>query len=128
MPRTKLGALVLCVVAGIALSGCAWLLPERPIAVGCELQQGNGPRDQGSDPPGIPLGGIAGLTPIQADAAVRAAGHVAVFRLDSMTCVCVPPAGYGPVTEGWWASNGVLWLDLEDVVPQGNKLLNNTGC
>ena len=115
-------------VAGVALSGCAWLLPERPIAIGCELQQGNGPRDQGFDPPGIPLEGTAGLAPIQADAAVTAAGHVAVFRLDSMTCVCVPPAGYGPITEGWWASNGVLWLDLEKVVPQGNKLLNNTGC
>ena len=33
MPRTKLGALVLYVVAGIALSGCAWLLPE-PRTVG----------------------------------------------------------------------------------------------
>ncbi len=122
-------AFVLSLFVGLGVGACApWLQGERPVAIGCELQQGAGPRDQGGDPPGIPLDGISGLTPSHADLAVTAHGHVAVYRLDSMTCVCVPPAGYGPVTEGWWASNGVLWLDLQDVEPQGNRIQNNTGC
>ncbi|MDP9227068.1 MAG: hypothetical protein M3P18_25125, partial [Actinomycetota bacterium] len=68
---------------------------------------GNGPREQGDDPPGIPLDGIAGLTPSQAFAAATAQGHVVVFNL-SDGCVCVPPTGYGPVAEGWWGWRGQL--------------------
>jgi hypothetical protein len=98
------------------------------VASGCANRVGNGPRDQGNDPPGIPLDGIAGLTPSQAVAAAAAKGHVVVFRLNSMACVCVPPTGYGPVAEGWWGARGQLYVDLADVTPQGQQFADGTGC
>lgn len=95
---------------------------------GCANKQGAGPRTDGSDPPGIPLGGIAGLTPAQAVAAAAAQGHVVVFRQNHMSCVCIAPTGYGQVAEGWWGSNGQLYLDLDDVEPQGQPLPDGAGC
>jgi hypothetical protein len=120
-------SILLAGVLLLAAAGCSFETAG-PYALGCELQQGNGPRNEGADPPGIPLPGIEGLTPGEADVAAAKLGHLVVFRLDNMTCVCIPPAGYGPVTEGWWGSNGVLWLDLQDVQPQGNRTQNGTGC
>ena len=125
--RTRLGVIgVVCLV--LSASGCGALGDRQLVGIGCELRQGAGPRNIGDDPPGIPLAGIEGLTPPEAAAAAAALGHIVVFRLDSMHCVCVPPLGYGPITQGWWSSNGVLYLDLQDVQPQGNKVLDGTGC
>jgi hypothetical protein len=98
------------------------------VGSGCANRWGNGPREQGDDPPGIPLDGIAGLTPSQAFAAAAAQGQVVVFRLSSEACVCVPPTGYGPVAEGWWGWRGQLYVDLADVTPQGQLFPDGTGC
>ncbi len=126
---TRLALIGVACLALLSLSACA-ALGEMPqlVGVGCENRQGAGPRNVGDDPPGIPLAGIEGLTPAEATAAAGARGHIVVFRLDSMHCVCVPPLGYGPVAEGWWGSNGQLYVDLQDVRPQGNILLDGTGC
>ena len=79
-------------------------------------------------PAGIPLDGITGLTPAEAMTSAAARGYVVVFRQDSMSCVCVPPPGFGAVTEGWWGSRGQLYLDLDGVEPQGEKLPDGAGC
>ncbi len=94
---------------------------------GCANRVGAGPQGA-DDPAGIPLDGIAGLSPSQAAAAAAALGHVVVFRLNHLACVCVPPTGYGPISEGWWGSRGQLYLDLGDVTPQGEVLPDGTGC
>jgi hypothetical protein len=114
-------------VLALAVGGCS-MVPNMDRTSGCNNRAGNGPRDQGEDPEGIPLAGIEGLTPMAAAAAASGMGHVVVFRLDSMDCVCVPPAGYGPVAEGWWGSRGQLFIDLQYVEPQGQRLANGTGC
>lgn len=114
-------------ILALALGGCS-LVPSMDHASGCANRAGNGPRDQGEDPPGIPLAGIVGLTPAAAAVAADRMGHVVVFRLDSMTCVCVPPAAFGPVAEGWWGSRGQLYIDLEGVTPKGQRLADGTGC
>jgi hypothetical protein len=111
----------------IALAGCSAVPNMDAIGSGCANRAGAGPRDT-ADPPGIPLDGIAGLTPAQAAAAAAAMGHVVVFRLNHTACVCIPPLGYGPITEGWWGSNGQLYLDLDGVTPQGQSLPDDTGC
>jgi hypothetical protein len=51
-----------------------------------------------------------------------------VFRLNSMACACVPPPGYGPVTDGWWGSRGQLYVDLGGVQPRGQQLADGEGC
>lgn len=110
------------------LAGCSAVPNMDGTGSGCNNTAGNGPRDAAEDPPGIPLEGIAGLTPEGAVAAAAAKGQVVVFREDSMACVCVAPKGYGPVAEGWWASRGQLYLDLDGVSPQGERLPDGTGC
>jgi hypothetical protein len=112
----------------LALSACSLVPNMDATGSGCSNRQGNGPRDDGSDPPGIPLGGIAGLRPAEAIAAAAAMGHVVVFRENHLACVCIPPPGYGPVTDGWWGSRGQLYLELENVTPQGPALPDGTGC
>ncbi len=111
----------------LLVSACSAVPNMDEIGSGCSNKQGAGPRTA-DDPPGIPLPGIAGLDPVEAAAAAAAVGHVVVFRLNSMACVCVPPAGYGPVAEGWWGSNGQLYLDLQGVTPQGPLLPDDAGC
>jgi hypothetical protein len=114
-----------------SLTGCSLttLVPNvDSTGSGCANRSGAGPRDQGLDETGIPVDGIAGLTPPEAVAAAGSRGHVVVFRLDHLNCVCIPPTGYGPVEDGWWGSRGQLYLDLEDVEPQGIKLPDGAGC
>jgi hypothetical protein len=111
-----------------AVAGCSLVPNMDETGSGCANRQGPGPRDQGEDPPGIPLSGIAGLTPVEAAAAAAAQGHTTVFRLHSMACVCIPPTGYGPVSDGWWGARGQLYIDLEGVQPQGEALPDDAGC
>lgn len=122
--ETKAAACILL----LALSGCSMVPNMDATGSGCANRSGSGPRNQGEDPPGIPLDGIAGLTPSQAYVAAAAKGHVVVFRLSSIACVCVPPSGYGPVAEGWWGSRGQLYIDLADVQPQGQQIPDGAGC
>lgn len=111
-----------------ALAGCSAVPNMDDTGSGCANRSGDGPRDEADDPAGVPLEGIAGLTPEQASLAAAAKGHVVVFRLNSMACVCAPPTGYGPVAEGWWGSRGQLYVDLQDVRPQGQQLADGEGC
>lgn len=112
----------------LVLSGCSAIPNMDSTGSGCANRSGSGPRDQGEDPTGIPLAGISGLIPVDAVAAAEKTGNVVVFRLNSMACVCTPPPGYGPVREGWWASRGQLYVDLQDVIPQGPPLADGTDC
>lgn len=112
----------------LVLAGCSAVPNMDATGSGCANRQGHGPRDEGGDPPGIPLDGIAGLTPAEAVAAAAAIGHVVVFRQDHLSCVCIPPPGYGPVTDGWWGSRGQLYLELDNVTPQGQRLPDGSGC
>ena len=115
------------VMLTVLLAGCSMVPNMDDVGSGCANRVGAGPRDA-DDPEGIPLAGIAGLSPSQAAAAAAAMGHVVVFRLNSSACVCVPPTGYGPITEGWWGGRGQLYLDLGSVTPQGDVLPDGTGC
>jgi hypothetical protein len=115
-------------VSMLVLSACSAVPNMDETGSGCANKHGAGPRNEGEDPPGIPLGGIAGLRPAEAVAAAAAAGHVVVFRENHLACVCIPPTGYGPINEGWWGSNGQLYLDLGDVEPQGQALPDGAGC
>jgi hypothetical protein len=127
-PRTLLVPLLLFTVGGCGGLPNIDAVPNMDATgSGCANRSGDGPRG-GDDPEGIPLEGIAGLTPEQASMAAAAKGHVAVFRLNSMACVCVPPTGYGPVAEGWWGSRGQLYIDLGDVRPRGQQLADGQGC
>jgi hypothetical protein len=94
----------------------------------CANRVGAGPRDVGVDEPGIPLDGVAGLPPVEAMNAAMTQGHVVVFHLDHTSCVCIPPPGYGPVTEGWWGTNGQLYLELGGAEPRGQMFPDGTGC
>lgn len=123
VPR-RVVALAAC--ASLVL-GCSAVPNMDEHGSGCANKNGPGPRT-GEDPPGIPLAGIAGLTPVQAAAAAARAGHVVVFRQDGDSCVCVPPTGYGRVEEGWWGSRGQLYVDLANVEPQGDALPDGAGC
>lgn len=118
----------LIVLVAVLAGGCSAVPNMDSTGSGCSNQVGNGPRDEAGDPAGIPLAGIAGLPPEAVVAAANAAGHVVVFRQDHLHCACVPPAGYGPVSEGWWGSNGQLYVELEGVVPEGVLLADGTGC
>jgi hypothetical protein len=118
-------AIVLSMLVG---SACSAVPSMDEAGSGCANRRGAGPRDQGIDPPGIPLAGIAGLRPPEAAVAAAAAGHVVVFRENHLACVCMPPTGYGPVTDGWWGSNGQLYLELDNVTPQGQPLPDGAGC
>jgi hypothetical protein len=124
----KIAVRGLVVAAIVVLSACSAVPNMDDTGSGCANRHGAGPRDQGSDPEGIPLGGIAGLRPAEAVAAAAAAGHVVVFRESSTACVCIPPTGYGAINEGWWGSNGQLYLDLGNVEPQGQALPDGAGC
>ena len=110
------------------LSACSAVPNMDETGSGCANRAGAGPRDDGSDPGGIPLDGIAGLTPVQAAAAAAVLGHVVVFRLNSDACVCIPPLGFGAVSEGFWGSRGQLYIDLGNVEPQGQELPDGAGC
>ena len=123
----KAVVLIIAIAAAVAV-GCDAVPNMDDTGSGCANRSGAGPRNQGGDPEGIPLPGIAGKTPAEAVAAAAAQGHVVVFRQDHLSCVCVPPTGYGPVSEGWWGSRGQLYVDLGDVEPQGQKLPDGTGC
>lgn len=112
----------------LLLAGCSAVPNMDTTGSGCANRSGNGPRDEGGDPPGIPLDGLAGLTPAAAVVAATGMGHVVVFRQDHLSCVCIPPPGYGPVTDGWWGSRGQLYLELDNVTPQGQRLPDGTGC
>jgi hypothetical protein len=124
----KVGIRAAIVASVVLVSACSAVPNMDETGSGCANRSGAGPRNLGEDPPGIPLPGIADLTPGEAVAAAAAIGHVVVFRLNSMACVCIPPAGYGPVADGWWGSNGQLYLDLADVTPQGQPLPDGAGC
>jgi hypothetical protein len=117
----------LLIVLAVLLAGCSMVPNMDDVGSGCANRAGAGPHDA-DDPEGIPLAGISGLSPSQAAAAAAAMGHVVVFRLNHLACVCVPPTGYGPVVEGWWGSRGQLYLDLGNVTPQGDVLPDGTGC
>ena len=115
------------IVLSVLLVGCSMVPNMDETGSGCANRVGAGPQGA-DDPAGIPLDGIAGLSPSQAAAAAATKGHVVVFRLNHLACVCVPPTGYGPITEGWWGSRGQLYLNLEGVTPQGEVLPDGTGC
>lgn len=116
------------IAASIILASACSAVPNMDsTGSGCANRHGAGPRGA-DDPEGIPLPGIAGLNPSEAAAAAAAIGHVVVFRLNHMACVCIPPVGYGPITEGWWGGNGQLYLDLGSVTPQGQPLPDGAGC
>ena len=123
-----LGRVVAVALLASALTGCRAFPNMDATGSGCANRHGAGPQDASDDPEGIPLDGIAGLRPVEAAAAGAALGHVVVFRLDSTACVCLPPTGYGPVAEGWWGSNGQLYLDLQNVTPAGQRLPDGAGC
>ena len=120
-------ASMLVLAASIA-AGCSAVPNMDATGSGCANRGGAGPRDHGDDPPGIPLPGIVGLTPAEAVAAAASVGHVVVFRQNHLACVCIPPAGYGPITDGWWGSRGQLYLELDNVTPQGQPLPDGAGC
>jgi hypothetical protein len=126
MRRLGYAGMMAMLVAAIA--GCDSIPNMDETGSGCANRAGAGPRNDSSDPAGVPLPGIEGLRPAEAVAAAAAQGHVVVFRLNSMACVCVPPTGYGPVAEGWWGSRGQLYLDLGDVEPRGQELPDGAGC
>jgi hypothetical protein len=115
-------------LVAVLAGGCSGVPNLDSVGSGCANQAGNGPHGEAGDPPGIPLAGIAGLTPEDVVMAAEAAGHEVVFRQDHLHCACVAPAGYGPVSEGWWGSRGQLYVDLEGIVPQGVLLPDGTGC
>jgi len=119
--------LAFAIVLSILFAGCSIVPNMDETGSGCANRVGAGPQDA-DDPAGIPLDGIAGLSPSQAAAAAAAMGHVVVFRLNHLACVCVPPTGYGPISEGWWGSRGQLYLDLDNVTPQGEVLPDGAGC
>ena len=112
----------------IALSACTLVPNMDETGSGCKNRVGIGPTDLGDVPPGVPVDGIAGLRPVAAAAAASAMGHTVVFREDAFHCACVPPTGYGPVSHGWFGERGQLYLDLEDVSPQGQLLPDGAGC
>jgi hypothetical protein len=124
--------LVRLAITGLLVTGCSVVPNLDEHGSGCANTGGNGPRppEQAAqiDSPGIPLAGIAGLTPVQAVVAAGSMGHVVVFRQDGNSCVCIAPAGYGPVSEGWWGGRGQLYVDLEGVDPRGEALPDGTGC
>jgi hypothetical protein len=124
---TRRHASLIVAVALLAI-GCSAVPNMDSTGSGCANQEGNGPRGEAQDPAGIPLEGIAGLTPAEVVIVADAARHVVVFRQDHLHCVCVAPAGYGQVSEGWWGSRGQLYVDLEGVTPQGVLLEDGTGC
>lgn len=117
----------LLLVALLALPGCNAIPGMRP-GSRCAETAGTGPTNATDFTGVIEAPGFAGLTPEEAFEAAAAAGIVVVFRQDDQSCVCVPPPGFGPITEGFWGSRGQLYLDLFGVTPQGQKLPDGAGC
>ena len=115
------------VSSAVLLAGCGAIPGTQP-GSGCAETAGSGPHSTTDYVGVIESPGFAGLTPEEAFEFAAAAGIVVVFYQDDQSCVCVPPAGYGPLTDGFWGGRGQLYLDLGNTNPQGQKLPDGTGC
>jgi hypothetical protein len=105
-------------MAIVVVAGCSAVPNMDHGSSGCQNARGIGPTRNATDGAVAleeAMGGLIGLTPIEAAERARAAGHTVVFNVQIPgygECWCVPPPE-GRVVQTWWNDHGALYLMVE---------------